>query len=493
MEAESSRAGCSGDAAVEEVEDALLRCIWLDFQGSGTGTVLGWVSGCPHWCSSSVYLQTRLHFWQGRREVALFSSSEAPRGKLTPILNGWFDGAGPTFGLLGVHEWEAMASPTAAVASSAEGFGFWFVQAGVAAEGRWLPHLVEDGDYVGRHSGQWWLERSCIRSLSWGDSFVKVECFVEYCGSCPFSWQGDGHGGNPGCSVMFYGVSSLCFMTSPLARFPTQTPTRPPPRKSPLKQPPIEHANKKRKKRGQRKSESSEGDEDVEEDPHEDEEGDDVLDIDSSPIENLDREDEPVGDLPDPLPGIDIAEELWDHIADHTGGAEPDPHNLFVLADLRQLQREIGDAQCRHAGLGSILRFLGSLTRMGVMNAQATLDDLAATAFTMAYEFMLADGVVIALCMPEQYIPIVREAQDGGVQLIQTMYLHMHAPMFILHEEYTEPTQTLLLAMFVCGRDIGLLQWQYNHVVGQEAASDEGFGERVDMLWEPSTSDAFKP
>ncbi|MCO5579858.1 hypothetical protein L7F22_033720 [Adiantum nelumboides] len=113
----------------------------------------------------------------------------------------------------------------------------------------------------------------------------------------------------------------------------------------------------------------------------------------------------------------------------------PDSQYLFVLVDLRQLQREIGDAQCRHAGLSSIHRFLGSLTRMGVMDAQAALervrlcicdfptntrpdtgvggvpswntyaDNLAEAAFTMAYEFMVAGEVVIALCMPKQYIP----------------------------------------------------------------------------------------
>ncbi|MCO5590514.1 hypothetical protein L7F22_044484 [Adiantum nelumboides] len=119
MKAESSRAGCLGAVTVEEVEDALLRCIWLDFQGLGTGTVLGWASSCPRWCSSSVYLQSRLRFWQGRREAALFSWSEAPRGKLRPTLIGCYDGAWPTFGLLGVYEWEAMASPTVAVASTA--------------------------------------------------------------------------------------------------------------------------------------------------------------------------------------------------------------------------------------------------------------------------------------------------------------------------------------------------------------------------------------
>ncbi|MCO5568034.1 hypothetical protein L7F22_021730 [Adiantum nelumboides] len=93
---------------------------------------------------------------------------------------------------------------------------------------------------------------------------------------------------------------------SPLARPPTQRLTRLPTSKAPLKQPPTEPANKERKNRGQRKSESSEGDENIEEDP-DDEEVDDVLDIDSLPIENLDREDEPLGDLLDPLPTIDIA------------------------------------------------------------------------------------------------------------------------------------------------------------------------------------------
>ncbi|MCO5563379.1 hypothetical protein L7F22_017020 [Adiantum nelumboides] len=111
-------------------------------------------------------------------------------------------------------------------------------------------------------------------------------------------------------------------------------------------------------------------------------------------------------------------------------GAEPDSQHLFVLANLRQLHGEIGDTQCQHV-------FLGSLTRIGVMDAQSALggvqlciynfltytqldtgvggvpswntyaDYLAEAAFTMAYEFMVADGVVIALCMPEQYIPIV--------------------------------------------------------------------------------------
>ncbi|MCO5561833.1 hypothetical protein L7F22_015457 [Adiantum nelumboides] len=56
-----------------------------------------------------------------------------------------------------------------------------------------------------------------------------------------------------------------------------------------------------------------------------------------------------------------------------------------------------------------------------------------------------------------------------------------------------EKTQTLLPTLFVRGRDIGLVQWRYNRAARQEAAFDEGFGERVDMLWEPSTSDAFKP
>ncbi|MCO5600692.1 hypothetical protein L7F22_054807 [Adiantum nelumboides] len=96
-----------------------------------------------------------------------------------------------------------------------------------------------------------------------------------------------------------------------------------------------------------------------EEDP-DDKEEDDVLDIDSQPIENLDGEDDPLGDLPDPLPRIDIAEELWDHVDDHT---------------------------CE--------------------------------------------------------------------------------------------TQTLLLATLVRGRDIGLVQWPYNRAAGQEAASDDGFGERL--------------
>ncbi|MCO5601232.1 hypothetical protein L7F22_055351 [Adiantum nelumboides] len=313
--------------------------------------------------------------------------------------------------------------------------------------------------------------------------------------------------------------------------------------------PPTEPANKKRKKRSQRKSESSEGDEDVEDDP-DDKEENDVLDIDSPPIGNLNREDEPLGDLSDPLLGINIAVELWDHVADHKG-VEPDPQPLFVLADLRQLKREIGDAQC--SGLGSIHRFLGSLTCMGVMDAQAAfggvrlciykfstntqldtgvgnvpswnmfVDDLAEATFTMEYEFLVVGGVFIALCMPEQYIPILQEAQNGGFQLIRMMYLHMYVPMFIFRKEYIEPVsylayflyvfsyllmfllgdvyanivwwfqmQTLLIAMFVHGRDIGLVQWRYNCAVGQEVAFDDGFGERVDMLWEPSTSDAFK-
>ncbi|MCO5575444.1 hypothetical protein L7F22_029245 [Adiantum nelumboides] len=137
-----------------------------------------------------------------------------------------------------------------------------------------------------------------------------------------------------------------------------------------------------------------------------------AVEINMKPIENLDGEDDSLGDLPDPLPRIDIAEELWDHVDDHTCGTEPDPEHLFILADLRELLREIGNGECRHAGLGSIHKFLGSLTRMGVMDAQAALggDDLAEVAFTMAYEFMVAGGVVIALCMPEQYITIVREA-----------------------------------------------------------------------------------
>ncbi|MCO5606277.1 hypothetical protein L7F22_060464 [Adiantum nelumboides] len=206
---------------------------------------------------------------------------------------------------------------------------------------------------------------------------------------------------------------------------------------------------------------------------------------------------------------------------DRATGTEPDPQHLFVLVDLRELQREIGDAQCQHADLGSICRFLGSLTCMDFMDAQAALggvrlcicnfstnpqpdtgvggvpswnmyvDDLAKAAITVAYEFMVAGGVIIALCMPEQYITIVQEVQDNGFELIRTMYLHMNAPMFILCKEYTEPTQTLLLAMFVRGRDIGL--WRYNRAVDQEAASDDGIGERVDMLWEPSASNTFKP
>ncbi|MCO5548488.1 hypothetical protein L7F22_027878 [Adiantum nelumboides] len=132
---------------------------------------------------------------------------------------------------------------------------------------------------------------------------------------------------------------------SPLARFPKHTPRKPPSKKAPLKRPPIEPANKKRKKRGRGKSVSSEEDENIEEDP-DDKEVDDVLDIDSQPIENLDGEDDPLGNLPNPLPRIDIAEELWDHVDDHTCGTEPDPQHLFVLTDLRELQREIGDGQC---------------------------------------------------------------------------------------------------------------------------------------------------
>ncbi|MCO5582086.1 hypothetical protein L7F22_035977 [Adiantum nelumboides] len=233
---------------------------------------------------------------------------------------------------------------------------------------------------------------------------------------------------------------------------------RDPPRKAPLKRPPTEPANKRRKKRSQRKSESREGDEDIEEDP-DDEEADDVLDIDSSPIENLDREDEPLGDLlSDPLLGINIATELWDHVANHTGGADLDPQHLFVLADLRQLHREIGDTQCPHAGLGSIRRFLGSLTCMGVMDAQAALggmqlcicnfptntrldigvgdvpswntyaDDLAEAAFIMAYEFMeigsppfskevqFLDGILeelYSLCGPELDVNILTGVYDA--------------------------------------------------------------------------------
>ncbi|MCO5572721.1 hypothetical protein L7F22_026480 [Adiantum nelumboides] len=171
----------------------------------------------------------------------------------------------------------------------------------------------------------------------------------------------------------------------------------------------------------------------------------------------------------------------------HFTRAQPDSQHLFVLANLRQLQGEIGDAQCRYAGLGSIRKFLGSLTCISIMDAQAALggvrlcicnfstntrpdtcvdgvpswntytDNLVEAAFTMAYDFMVADGVVIALRTLEQYIPIVWEAQDGGFQLIRTMYLHIHTPMFILRKEYTKPMQNLLLAMFVCGRDIGWL------------------------------------
>ncbi|MCO5553847.1 hypothetical protein L7F22_007373 [Adiantum nelumboides] len=276
-----------------------------------------------------------------------------------------------------------------------------------------------------------------------------------------------------------------------------------------------EKAKAKHEQKGRGKSVSSEEDKNIEEDH--DEEAVDVLDIDSQPIENLDGEDDPLGDLSDPLHRIHIAEELWDHIDDHTCGTAPDPQHLFVLTDLRELQREIGDGQCRHAGLGSIRRFLESLTRMGVMDAQAalggcdyafaifpqTLDQTQVLAvflhgtltqtICVAYEFMVAGGVVIALYMPEQYITIVREAQDNGFELIRTMYLHMNAPMFILREEYTEPTQTLLLAMFVRGRDIGSVQWRYNRAADQEAASDDGFGKRVDMSWEPSAFDAFKP
>ncbi|MCO5572456.1 hypothetical protein L7F22_026211 [Adiantum nelumboides] len=60
-------------------------------------------------------------------------------------------------------------------------------------------------------------------------------------------------------------------------------------------------------------------------------------------------------------------------------------------------------------------------------------------------------------------------------------------------DKEADDMQTLLLAMFVRGRDIGLVQWRYNRTAGQEAASDDGFGERVDMLWEPFASDAIKP
>ncbi|MCO5558346.1 hypothetical protein L7F22_011927 [Adiantum nelumboides] len=39
----------------------------------------------------------------------------------------------------------------------------------------------------------------------------------------------------------------------------------------------------------------------------------------------------------------------------------------------------------------------------------------------MADEFMTAGGVVIALCMPEQYITIVWEEEDNGFELIRTI------------------------------------------------------------------------
>ncbi|MCO5591272.1 hypothetical protein L7F22_045253 [Adiantum nelumboides] len=158
---------------------------------------------------------------------------------------------------------------------------------------------------------------------------------------------------------------------SPLARPPKHTLRKLSSNKAPFKRPPIEPANKKRKKRGRGKSTSSEEDENIE-DP-DDEEADDVLDIDSQLIENLDGEDDPLGDSPDPL--------------------------------------------------------LGSTSR-----------------------------------------------RSSGITL---MIIHV--------------TQTLLLAMFVRGRDIGLVQWRNNRVASQETASDDGFGERVGMLWEPSTYDAFKP
>ncbi|MCO5553605.1 hypothetical protein L7F22_007130 [Adiantum nelumboides] len=272
----------------------------------------------------------------------------------------------------------------------------------------------------------------------------------------------------------------------------THTPRKPPSKKAPLKQPPIEPANKKRKKRSRGKSASSEVDENIEED-HDDEEADDVFDIDSQPIENLDGEDDPLGDLPDPLLRIDIAEELWDHVDDHTCGTEPDPQHLFVLIDLRELQREIGDGQCQHAGLGSIRRLLGSLTRMGVMDAQAALGGCNYAFAIFPQTLDQTQVLAVFLHGTRQYIIIVQEAQDNGFELTRTMYLHINAPMFILRKEYIEPTQTLLLAMFVRGCDIGLVQRQYNRTAGQEAASDDGFGERVDMLWEPSASDAFKP
>ncbi|MCO5607326.1 hypothetical protein L7F22_061521 [Adiantum nelumboides] len=127
---------------------------------------------------------------------------------------------------------------------------------------------------------------------------------------------------------------------SPLARPPAQTLIRPPPSKAP----PIEPTKKNKKMRVCRQSNSSEGDEDVEKDPKEE----DVLDKDFLLLENLDREDEPLGALSDPLPGINIASHLWDHVANHTGGVEPDPQHLFVLVDLRQLRKQIDDAYCRH-------------------------------------------------------------------------------------------------------------------------------------------------
>ncbi|MCO5572427.1 hypothetical protein L7F22_026182 [Adiantum nelumboides] len=204
---------------------------------------------------------------------------------------------------------------------------------------------------------------------------------------------------------------------SQLARSPTQTPTTPPSSKAPLKRPPTKPTNKNRKKRDRRKSESSEGDEDIEEDPDE-EEADDVLDIDSLPIENLDRENERVVDLPNPLLGLT--------------SQQSSRITLLIIQVVSVLTLEFSIS-----GFGSIRRFLGSLTHMGVVDAQAALggvklcicdfltntqpdtavggvpswntyvDDLTEATFTMAYEFMVTGGVVIALCMPEQYISIV--------------------------------------------------------------------------------------
>ncbi|MCO5569790.1 hypothetical protein L7F22_023505 [Adiantum nelumboides] len=71
----------------------------------------------------------------------------------------------------------------------------------------------------------------------------------------------------------------------------------------------------------------------------------------------------------------------------------------------------------------------------GVPSWNTYADDLAEATFTVAYELMVAGGM-----------------------------------------------QTLLLAVFVRDRDIGLVQWQYNRAAGQEAAFNDGFGKRVDML-----------